>query len=62
MVNEGKGCYFKTKSGKYLIYLPKELVEDTMFPFKLSRSMLVEIRVQIENGQLLIRQKVPRLC
>ena len=30
MVKESKAGYFKTKSGKYLIHLPKELAEDTM--------------------------------
>ena len=34
MVNEGKGNLFKRKDGKYLIYLPEDLVEDGMFPFK----------------------------
>jgi hypothetical protein len=34
MVNEGRGRLFKRKDGKYLIYLPKDLAEDSMFPFK----------------------------
>jgi len=31
---EGRGRLFKRKDGKYLIYLPKDLCEDSMFPFK----------------------------
>jgi hypothetical protein len=34
MVSEGRGRLFKRKDGKYLIYLPLDLAEDSMFPFK----------------------------
>ncbi len=34
MVNEGKGRLFRRTDGKYLIYLPVGLAEDSMFPFK----------------------------
>ena len=34
MVNEGRGRLFRRKDDKYLIYLPKSLCEDSMFPFK----------------------------
>lgn len=34
MVNEGKGRLFRRKDGKFLIYLPKDLCEDSAFPFK----------------------------
>jgi len=34
MVNHGKGNLFRRKDGKYLIYLPIDLAEDSMFPFK----------------------------
>jgi len=34
MVNEGRGRLFKRKDGKYLIYLPLDFAEDSMFPFK----------------------------
>lgn len=34
MVNEGKGRLFRRPDGKYLIYLPVSLAEDSMFPFK----------------------------
>ncbi|NIO37536.1 hypothetical protein GTO27_07510 [Candidatus Bathyarchaeota archaeon] len=34
MVSEGRGRLFRRKDGKYLIYLPVYLAEDSMFPFK----------------------------
>ena len=34
MVSEGRGRLFKRKDGKYLIYVPLDLAEDSMFPFK----------------------------
>jgi len=34
MVSEGKGRLFKRKDGKFLIYLPKDLAEDSMFRLK----------------------------
>jgi hypothetical protein len=34
MVNEGRGRLFRRKDGKYLLYIPVDLAEDSMFPFK----------------------------
>jgi len=34
MVSEGRGRLFRRTDGKYLIYVPKSLAEDSMFPFK----------------------------
>jgi len=34
MVNQGRGRLFRRKDGKFQIYLPKDLCEDSMFPFK----------------------------
>ena len=34
MPTEGRGRLFKRKDDKFLIYLPKDLCEDSMFPFK----------------------------
>jgi hypothetical protein len=34
MVNEGRGRLFKRSDDKYLVYLPVDLAEDSMFPFK----------------------------
>jgi hypothetical protein len=34
LVSAAKGRLFKRKDGKYLLYIPKSLAEDSMFPFK----------------------------
>jgi len=34
LVSEGRGRLFRRKDGKYLLYLPVDLAEDSMFPFK----------------------------
>ena len=34
MVSRAKGRLFKRKDGKYLLYVPKDLAEDSMFPLK----------------------------
>ena len=34
LFSAAKGRLFKRKDGKYLIYIPKSLAEDSMFPFK----------------------------
>jgi len=67
MPSEGKGRLFKRKDNKYLIYLPKDLCEDTMFPFKDfssgrrgdSDSIAVKVSFKIGGGQKLIVEKWP---
>ena len=49
MVNVGRGRVFKRKDGKYLIYLPKDLAEDSMFPFKTETS--VRVKVSFKSGE-----------
>jgi hypothetical protein len=57
MVSEGKGRIFKRKDGKYLIYLPKGLAEDSMFPFKGAESIFVKISFQIgEKTKILVEK------
>jgi hypothetical protein len=34
MVNEANGTLFRRKDGKYLLYIPVDLAEDSMFPLK----------------------------
>jgi hypothetical protein len=36
MVSEGRGRLFRKKDAEYLVYLPKDLAEDSMFPFKVT--------------------------
>ena len=54
MVNGGKGRLFKRKDGKYLIYLPKDLAEDSMFPFKDSDSIFVKVAFKLGDTKLVV--------
>ncbi|RLG93445.1 hypothetical protein DRO34_00155 [Candidatus Bathyarchaeota archaeon] len=56
MVNEGKGRLFRRKDGKYLIYLPKDLAEDSMFPFKGYESLKVRIKFELGDDKLVIEK------
>jgi len=56
VVNEGKGRLFRRKDGKYLIYLPKDLAEDTMFPFKGAESVRVKISFEIGDKKLVVEK------
>jgi hypothetical protein len=52
LVNEGRGRLFKRKDGKYLVYLPKDLAEDSMFPFKESESVFVKVSFKLGDNKL----------
>jgi hypothetical protein len=56
MVSEGRGRLFRRKDGKYLIYLPKDLAEDSMFPFKGSDSIFVNVSFKLGDDKLLIQK------
>ena len=56
MVNEGRGRLFRRKDGKYLIYVPKDLAEDSMFPFKGSTSIALKISFKMGKEELLIEE------
>jgi len=56
MVNEGRGRLFRRKDGKYLIYLPKDLAEDSMFPFQGSDSIFVKVSFKPGDKKLLIEK------
>ena len=56
MVNEGRGRLFRRKDGKYLIYLPKDLAEDSMFPFKEADSIFVKVSFKLKDDKLLIEK------
>jgi len=57
MVSEGRGRLFRRKDGKYLIYLPKDLAEDSMFPFKGVDSILVKVSFRVKGGKELLIEK-----
>lgn len=56
MVSEGRGRLFRRKDGKFLIYLPKDLAEDSMFPFKVTDSMFVKVSFKIGDEKLIIER------
>jgi hypothetical protein len=56
MVKEGRGRLFRRKDGKYLIYLPKDFAEDSMFPFKGSDSIFVRVGFKLGDDKLLIER------
>ncbi|MEA2090164.1 MAG: hypothetical protein U9O89_05340 [Thermoproteota archaeon] len=56
MVNEGRGRLFRRKDGKYLIYLPKDLAEDSMFPFKGADSIRVKVSFELGGDKLTIEK------
>jgi len=69
MVSEGRGRLFRRKDGKYLIYLPVYLAEDSMFPFKDfssgkrggSDSIEVKVSFKIGGNKLIVEKwKEPR--
>jgi hypothetical protein len=56
MVNEGRGRLFRRKDGKYLIYLPLDFAEDSMFPFKGFDSIFVKVSFKLGDNKLLIEK------
>jgi hypothetical protein len=56
MVNEGRGRLFRRKDGKYLIYLPLDLAEDSMFPFRGADSIFVKVSFKLGDNKLIIEK------
>jgi len=56
MVNEGRGRIFRRKDGKYLVYLPKDLAEDSMFPFKEASSIFVKVSFKLGDDRLSVEK------
>jgi len=57
VVSEGRGRLFRRKDGKYLVYLPKSLAEDSMFPFKGSDSILMKVSFKPGGGKKLVAER-----
>ncbi len=56
MVSEGRGRLFRRKDGKYLVYLPKDLAEDSMFPFKGADSIFVNVNFKLGDTKLVVEK------
>jgi len=58
MVNEGRGRLYRRSDGKYLIYLPVYLAEDSMFPWKVQDSIPVKVSFEVgsKNKRLIVEE------
>ncbi len=56
MVNEGKGRLFRRKDGKYLLYVPLKLAEDSMFPFQTKTSIKLKISFKTGDNKLVVEK------
>jgi hypothetical protein len=56
MVSDGRGRLFRRKDGKYLVYLPKDLAEDSMFPFKGADSIFVKVSFKLGDTKLVVEK------
>jgi len=56
MVNEARGRLFRRKDGKYLLYIPKDLAEDSMFPFEANPSVVVKVSFKLGDKKLLVEE------
>jgi len=58
---EGKGRLSRRKDGKYFVYLPKSVVEDSAFPFKVeSSSIAVRVVADPKEGKLLVLPEIQK--
>ena len=55
-VNRAKGRLFKRKDGKYLIYVPVDLAEDSMFPFQTNTAVPVKISFTVGDNKLKVEK------
>lgn len=54
MVADAIGRISRRADGKYFLYLPKHLVEDSGFPFKLESSVRVRVSLDLRAVKLLV--------
>ena len=51
MVKMGKGRLFRRKDGKFLVYVPVALAEDSMFPFPIGEDETgISVKISFEIG------------
>ncbi len=55
-VNEAKGRLFKRKDGKFLIYVPVDLAEDSMFPFQTNSAVPVKISFKVGDDKIKVEK------
>ena len=57
MVSEARGRLFRRKDNKYLIYIPKDLGGDSMFPWKDFDSVYVKVSFKPGGAKKLVIEK-----
>ncbi len=58
MVNQARGSIFKRTDGKYFIYLPTKLVENTSFPLTIGETATkIRIRLKFGDKKLIIEKE-----
>ena len=58
MVSQAKGSIFRRTDGKYFIYLPKALVEDTAFPLAIGETATkIQIKFKSGSNKLIIEKE-----
>jgi len=55
IVAEAKGRIWRRKDGKYFLYLPRHLVEDSAFPFKTESSISVKVIIDRQGRPQLVQ-------
>ena len=56
MVSDAKGRLFRRKDGKYPLYIPKDLAEDSMFPFEVNPSVKVKVSFKLGDKKLTVEK------
>jgi hypothetical protein len=57
LVSQARGSIFRRTDGKYFIYLPTRLVEDTAFPLKIGKKATkIWIRFKLGDKKLTIEK------
>ena len=54
MVLQANGRVSRRSDGKYFLYLPKNVVEDSAFPFKMESSVPVRVLIDPDGEKLLV--------
>jgi hypothetical protein len=49
LVSEGRGIVYRRKDGKFLLYLPMDFVEDSMFPFPVVKEKNLNVKVSFKH-------------
>jgi len=59
MVSSGRARLFRRKDGKYLIYVPLDLAEDSMFPFKTQSSLELKMSFKVGDNKVVLEKWIP---